>query len=346
MEHAVRVSVSKILQPDVQLLSAVFRGSDDAAFHELLHLAQLVGVDLTRLSHADMRDGVLRFTSENCPPGHVNATFHELFAPYFSAAATLLDVHQDSAKILELLVAVGTTIRGKVVGVVGAHGGAGASTLAATLARELVSRGGGVALIDIDPASAGIELLLSLVGVTGKRWADVHGQGALLAGKLNSALPLWHGVRVLSADERGGMPPNAEAGPNIIAAISQMNAWTVIDIPTSALVPEMPTNSVLEWCDYLFVVTRCDAVHLATTHTLLSRMNTALLTSVVAINVTSKNEAAHIAQMLAVDFVHTVRFEHSYESALEHGVEPGERSRSRFSRDVHTLCAYLEQVVP
>ncbi|MCI6574005.1 MAG: hypothetical protein PT944_06815 [Actinomycetaceae bacterium] len=340
------MSVSKILQPDVQLLSAVFRGSDDGVFHELSHLAQLVGVDLTRLSHADMRDGVLRFTSDNCPSGYVNASFHDLFAPYFSAQAAMLDVRQDSATILELLVAVGATIRGKVVGVVGAHGGAGASTLAATLARELVRDGGGVALIDVDPASAGIELLLSLVGVPGKRWADVHGQGALLAGKLNSSLPLWHGVRVLSADERGGMPPQAEAGPNMIAAISQMNAWTVIDVPTSALVPGMPTNSILEWCDYLFIVTRSDTVHLAATHTLLSRLGSNVLASVVAVDVKSKNEAAHIAQMLAVEFVHTVRFEHSYDAALEHGVEPGERSRSRFSRDVNALCAYLEQVVP
>ncbi|MCI5825701.1 MAG: hypothetical protein MR006_03465 [Arcanobacterium sp.] len=340
------MNTSKILQPDVQLLSVVFRGSDDAAFRELARLAELVGVDCTRLSPGDPRDGVLRFSSDECAAGAIRADFHELFSPYFASGTATLDVRRDSDHILELLAAVGATIRGKVVGVVGAHGGAGASTLAASMARELARTHSGVALLDMDPASAGIELLLSLVGVPGKRWADIHGQGALLAGRLNSALPLWHGVRVLCADERASIPCTAEIGPSAIAAISQMNSWTVVDLPTVALVPGSFAYPALEWCDYLFVATRSDAVHLAGTHTLLSRINSGTLTSVVAIGVSSKNEGAHIAQMLDVEMVHLVRCERNYDAALAQGVEPGERARSRFARDVRDLCSYLEQVVP
>lgn len=331
-----------ILQPDVDLLSSIFRGEKGAEFTELSRLAELVGVDLSLLSNDDRRDGVLRFSSDGLAQGQVRAQFHPLFAPYFAQGSVTLHITNDSARILELFAAVGSTIRGKVVGIVGAHGGAGASTLASGLARGLAQGKGSVALIDLCPASAGIELLLSLVGVPGKRWADVHGQGALLAGRLKESLPVWNGVRVLSADERGAAPEQGELPIRAVAALAQVNTWTILDMPNTALIPSAAAHDLLAWCDYLLVVTRPDSLHLIVTHTLLSHADIKVRTGVVAADVRSKNQAAHIAQTLNLPSIHTIRFERSYDAALEHGVDPGGRARTGFARDVKTLCSYIE----
>ena len=333
---------SQILQPDAELHSVVYRGENDAAYEELVRLADLVGVGITRIAGSDRQDGVLRFSTQNTPEKYVKAEFHPLFAQYFAAGSVLLNYRTESEQILELLVAVGATMRGKVLGILGAHGGAGVSHLAAWIARTLAKNETSVALLDLDPFSAGIELLISGVGLPGKRWPDLHGSGALLAGRLNAALPRWNGVRVLSADERGAAPETGNLATNAVAALSQLNAWSVLDLPRSALVTASPSHQLLEWCDYLLLLTRSDAIHLAATHSLLARFEHQCPMSIVACGVTAKSEAAHISQMLAVPAVFTVRFDKSERAALEHGVSPGDRIRTKYARDVAQICAYIE----
>ena len=336
---------SSALQPAADLLSVEYRGESEAALKELSRLAELVGVSITHLNGADRRAGVLQFSSEGTPDQHVKAKFHTLFAQYFAPGSALLNYQTEAEKILELLVAVGATVRGKVLGVVAAHGGAGATNLAAWIASTLARSGEEVALIDLDPASAGIELLLSIVGVPGKRWPDLHGNGALLPGRLNSSLPEWNGVRVLSADERGGPPLDARRATGAVAALAQLNSWTILDLPRSVLLSEAPSHALLEWCDYLLVVTRASSVQLAATHTILSRSYRPCPMSVVANAVTSLGQAAHISQMLAVPGVFTVRNSSKHVAAVEHGVAPGARVRTSYARDVERICAYISDTV-
>lgn len=334
-----------ILQPDADLLSVTFRGDSDAAYTELAGLADLVGVDIARLHAADRRQGILQFTADNVPDGHVRAMFHPLYAQYFASGSAVLNYRTESDKLLELLVAVGATIRGKVIGVVGAHGGVGVTQLAAWIASSLARGDETVALIDCDPASPGVELLLSLVGVPGKRWADVRGKGALLAGRLNAALPKWKGVRVLSADERGGAPIDAGLVTAAVAALAQVNTWTILDLPTLALINAAPMSALVQWCDYLLVLTRGDGLHLAGTHTFLGGVAHSVPMSVVAMGVSAKNQAAHIAQMLAQPGVLTVHADPGAQASIEHGVTPGDRHRSKYAQDVTRICNYLAQKV-
>lgn len=150
---------------------------------------------------------------------------------------------------------------GRVVVVVGACGGVGASTFAALLAQEAyradlparrrgVGRGpepgraaraprpggagarpGGVALVDVDPAGAGVEVLLGVEGRPGVRWADLEDlRGSLAAEDLDGVLPTWRGVEVLGGDRRGGPPP-PEAFRALWPALSARCRTVVVDAP-------------------------------------------------------------------------------------------------------------------
>ncbi len=122
-----------------------------------------------------------------------------------------------------------------VVGVVGARGGVGASTVAAALAlrvhrhgwhaerRRPRRRGTGragatadvprVVLVDLDPAGGGLDVHLGIEDVPGVRWPDLAGaRGDVSGPELTDLLPDWAGVTVLSGDRwRPGPAPRARA---------------------------------------------------------------------------------------------------------------------------------------
>ncbi|QGU03010.1 hypothetical protein CKALI_10800 [Corynebacterium kalinowskii] len=88
------------------------------------------------------------------------------------------------------------------VGVIGAVGGCGASTFAVALAREL---GEGATLIDADPTSGGLDLLLGAEHALGARWNDLHlTAGEIDPGDLLSALPLDNGLAFLTVPRDQG----------------------------------------------------------------------------------------------------------------------------------------------
>jgi len=111
-----------------------------------------------------------------------------------------------------------------VVGVVGGSGGAGASTFAAALACGV---GGAAVLIDLDPASGGLDVLLGIETVPGARWPGLQlGGGRLDPVALDGGLPKWGHVRVLAAPQ-ASVEPDAvdqvidaacELGPVVVDA--------------------------------------------------------------------------------------------------------------------------------
>jgi len=90
---------------------------------------------------------------------------------------------------------LGASPGGPVVGVVGAVGGAGCTTLAAALAGARP----GCLLIDADPHSAGLDIPLGLGEGVGARWEAVPpAEGPLDGESLRAALPGVAGVTVLT----------------------------------------------------------------------------------------------------------------------------------------------------
>jgi hypothetical protein len=89
--------------------------------------------------------------------------------------------------------------QGRVVGVVGGRGGAGASTVAAALAMTGVRAGLSTLLIDADPLGGGIDLTLGWEDVAGLRWPALAGaRGRIDPGVLRRALPGRGPLAVLS----------------------------------------------------------------------------------------------------------------------------------------------------
>lgn len=125
---------------------------------------------------------------------------------------------------------------GTVVTVVGARGGAGASTLACALALHGVASGVITTLVDADASGAGIDLVLGAEDVPGVRWPDLAlVEGRIPGGVLVEALPRTHGLSFLSCtrDQVGAVTP--EALDAVVLALRRVGDLVVIDAPRTDL---------------------------------------------------------------------------------------------------------------
>ncbi|KUH66033.1 AAA family ATPase [Mycolicibacterium novocastrense] len=117
--------------------------------------------------------------------------------------------------------------RGAVAAVVAGRGGAGASVFATALALSAPE----ALLIDVDPWSGGIDLVVGGEAESGLRWPDLrlHG-GRLSYGSLRDALPRVRGVTVLSGSRTGCDVDPVPLGA-VIDAGSRGGATVVCDVP-------------------------------------------------------------------------------------------------------------------
>lgn len=349
-----------------ELASAAYYGTDQQVYAELRELAELVGIEIIYInpSRKNLRTAGLHKPIPNsdeagvqaqmlnsplavlnfCSSGvdkRLRASFHPTYAAYFAAGSVELDLRADSAEILELMAAVGATVRGQVLGVVGAQGGIGTSTTALWIAREFARKHHSVAVIDLNPTSPGIDLIISGVGIPGKRWRDIYGSGSMLANRLAQVLPVWRGVRFLSADSRGGVDLRLGNGEKAIAALSQVHEWTVLDLPTRALDPHDLTHQWIEWCDAILLLSGVDAVSLAGTQARLADFSANANLAVVAVGAKNRGHLADIASQLGFSSIFGLRRQKSLAGDLEHGLAPGDKERSNSARDIRTICAAL-----
>ncbi|MCX7491979.1 septum site determining protein [Corynebacterium sp. P6129] len=155
--------------------------------------------------------------------------------------------HAESALLLpaqspELLAALGRedeiSSGGRVVGVLGAVGGSGASTLAAAVARELADDA--LILVDAVDRSGGLDLLLCLEDAPGVRWPDVAlDRGHVELADLRRALPRTpDGIAVLST-ARSRLGDSFALGPErvsgVLECIRSGAGTAVVDLPAGAL---------------------------------------------------------------------------------------------------------------
>ncbi|HET7328671.1 MAG TPA: septum site-determining protein Ssd [Nocardioidaceae bacterium] len=126
----------------------------------------------------------------------------------------------------------GGPTRALTIAVLGGCGGAGASTLAATLGAT-AARGGSQALcVDADPLGGGIDLALGSEHVPGARWPDLLATtGRVSAPSLRQALPAHAGLSVLSwdRDDLLVLPPEVMGG--VLAAGRRGGDLVVVDLP-------------------------------------------------------------------------------------------------------------------
>ncbi|GGK57783.1 cellulose synthase operon protein YhjQ/BcsQ [Ornithinimicrobium pekingense] len=119
--------------------------------------------------------------------------------------------------------------RTSVVGLTGASGGLGTSTLAAAVAGLGQMLGHPALLVDLVPNGAGLDQLTGCAHEPGRRW-PVHEED--IASLTSHHLPVWGGVTVLS--QRGPTRPPPALGPAAVGAVSRLaadHALAVLDLP-------------------------------------------------------------------------------------------------------------------
>jgi secretion/DNA translocation related CpaE-like protein len=122
--------------------------------------------------------------------------------------------------------------RGRIVGVLGGRGGAGASVLSVALAVTARRRGLDTLLVDADPLGAGVDLVLGWERLQGLRWADLaDAHGRISTPALVNALPGAGSLAVLSFDrsELDGVPAPAVAAA--LDAGRRGRDIVVVDLP-------------------------------------------------------------------------------------------------------------------
>ncbi|QUF08035.1 hypothetical protein KCV87_19150 [Actinosynnema pretiosum subsp. pretiosum] len=119
---------------------------------------------------------------------------------------------------------------GRVLAVLGGRGGAGASVLAAAVARAVAASGGPSLLVDCDPLGGGLDLALGAETSAGMRWSDLDLSGRVPAAALRQVLPACGGVRVLSCG-RDGEGPGAGAVASVVEAGRRSGQVVVCDLP-------------------------------------------------------------------------------------------------------------------
>lgn len=141
--------------------------------------------------------------------------------------------------------------RGSTVAVIGGRGGAGASLFSAALAIAASD----AMLVDVDPWSGGVDLLLGLEGQPGLRWPDIAVQnGRLSLSAVRGALPCHRDIGVLS----GARQETDITGGSLFAILDagrRGGVTVVCDLPrrlTDA------AETAIDAADLVVVVASCD----------------------------------------------------------------------------------------
>ena len=138
-------------------------------------------------------------------------------------ADAVLELPSDERLLLLRLAdaALGQVRPARCVGVLGAAGGAGASVLSVALGLAVARRGASAVVVDADPGSPGLDLLLAAEDDRGARWGDLVGvSGQLDPETLRAALPVGHragGAVGRPRGRRGGPARRARRRPRLRA---------------------------------------------------------------------------------------------------------------------------------
>ena len=169
-------------------------------------------------------------------------------------AQHVLRLPEQEARLVEVLSDAGDTdqaARGSTVAVISGRGGAGASTFGAALAIAAAD----TLLVDVDPWSGGLDLLVGLEGQPGLRWPDVSVQsGRVNVAAIRDALPCHRGVGVLSGARQ-------EADITIGSVLAIVDAGRRGGVTVVCDLPRRLTEAAeaaLDSADLVVLVAACD----------------------------------------------------------------------------------------
>ena len=120
---------------------------------------------------------------------------------------------------------------GLVVAVLGASGGAGASTLAVACGLALADRGLRVVLVDGQPGGSGLDVVLGVEHLPGVRWPDLLDCEGVDGSALLAGLPWALGVAVLSHGRELRPAPGWSVLADAVAGLRAVADVVVLDLP-------------------------------------------------------------------------------------------------------------------
>lgn len=320
---------------------AALRGADAELAVRVARLAELAGIELAMLSLTDPAPPVAVLL-DALPGGHVQITVDPGRAAAAEAALpATVTIPGEEARLLDALVVAALPFRARTVGVLAAHGGAGASSLAAALARAATVVGIATALVDLDPGGGGLDVLLGIEFDPGRRWADVRAErGAFLAERLALTLPAWHLVRVLSGDRRGGADVSDLAVRSAVRALGQGHDLIVLDLPRQVLAPGQAREVWLDRCDDLVLLSRGGVRAGAATMAAAELAGAGPEVHLVVRS--AQRHARDVAELAGLPLAGVMGTERSLNADVDHGLRPGDRRRGPLMTCARALVADLE----
>lgn len=207
---------------------------------------------------ADLADDIARIGPERRPHVYVVSQQRapdELFRSALRLGAEqVVELSGSASWLVELLADLTErrTSRGRVIGVIGGSGGAGATTFACALGQS-AARSGAAVIIDCDPQGPGLDRLLGLERTDGFRWdALCQTTGRLSARALRDALPRKGSLGVLSwYVGAGAQTLQAFAVREALSAARRGHDLVVADLPRT---PDKLVDEVAARCDQLLIV--------------------------------------------------------------------------------------------
>lgn len=172
--------------------------------------------------------------------------------------------------VVEALTDLGDPARptGRVLGVIGGSGGAGATTFACALG-QVAARSGPTVVVDADPLGPGVDRVLGLEALDGVRWdALCQTTGRLSARSLREALPRRGPLGALSWYAGSPASLQAFAVREVLSAARRGHDTVVVDLPRS---PDPLIDEVVSRCDRLLVLAVPSVAGLVSTSRLCGR---------------------------------------------------------------------------
>ena len=233
---------------------------------------------------------------------------------------------------------------GRVIAVLGARGGAGASVFAVALALAAQRSTRPVVLADADPWSAGLDVLLGLESGPAVVSTIAPPQGRLPAGTLLRALPSVRAGRgrlsVLLPPRGSGEPVRSELLDAVVSAGRRAGAVVVVDVPRH---PWPPGDRVVESADLTVLVVPSDVQGCFGAARVLSRL--ADLDPSVGLVVRGPSPGGigpgDVTTALSLRMLARMRPEPGLERRIESGRPPGENARGPLGRAARAVLESL-----
>ena len=145
---------------------------------------------------------------------------------------------------------------GKVLAVLGARGGAGASVFSVAVSLTALGKGDNTLLVDCDARGGGLDLVLGAEDEKGLRWPDMRlSAGRVAAASLHMALPTrrkGNARMTLLSGARKGEGPAPDAVAAVVEAGRRTGEIVVCDLPRRL---DMAAWAAIDRCDLAVIVT-------------------------------------------------------------------------------------------